>query len=75
MNMLAKHADVETPDVVIGNYCHKYTSRNPAIRWLTNRFLRQLDATLDAVGAADPPDSVLEVGCGEGEITGRLHER
>lgn len=72
---MANRTDTESPGVVIGNYCHKYTSRNPAIRWLTNRFLENLEAMLEAVDAADPPGSVLEVGCGEGEITRRLHDR
>jgi ubiquinone/menaquinone biosynthesis C-methylase UbiE len=65
---------VESPGVVTGNYCHKYSSRNPAIRWLTNRFLAALDTTLGSV-AAEHPGSVLEVGCGEGEITRRLGAR
>lgn len=65
----------ETPDTVVGNYCHKYTSRNLAIRWLTNRFLRRLDAICGNVAAEAPAARVLEVGCGEGEIARRLHLR
>lgn len=65
----------ETPGVVIGNHCKKYTTSNPAIRWLTQRFLARLDGVLDQVWAEGPPASVLEVGCGEGEIVRRLHAR
>lgn len=65
----------ETPGVVIGNHCHKYTTGNPAIRWLTERFLGRLDSVLDRVWAEHPPAAVLEVGCGEGEIVRRLHRR
>lgn len=65
----------ETPGVVIGNHCHKYTTGNPAIRWLTGRFLDRLDAVLDRVWADAPPDRVLEVGCGEGVIAQRLADR
>lgn len=65
----------ETPGVVIGNHENKYASTNPAIRWLTRRFLVELDAILDEVAAAIPDAAVLEVGCGEGEIAARLHHR
>jgi SAM-dependent methyltransferase len=65
----------ESPDVVIGNHCHKYTTGNPAIRFLTMRFLRSLHGLLDDVQAEAPRARVLEVGCGEGEIAGLLHAR
>ncbi len=65
----------ETPDVVIGNHLHKYTAKNPAIRWLTTRFLSQLDAVLDQVQAETATGRVLEAGCGEGDIADRLHAR
>lgn len=66
---------VETPGVVIGNHHHKYTSTNPAIRFLTNRFLERLDDTFARVAAQAPDARVAEIGCGEGEIAARLHER
>jgi len=67
----------ETPDVVIGNHTQKYTARNPAIRWLTERWVASLEAILDRV-AADPSTTAkraLEVGCGEGVIAEKLHRR
>jgi ubiquinone/menaquinone biosynthesis C-methylase UbiE len=66
---------VPARDTVVGNYHHKYSSKNPAIRWLTGRFLARLDALLDEIAAEVPTPRVLEIGCGEGEITKRLHER
>ena len=65
----------ETPDVVIGNHHHKYDSSNPLIRWLTQRFLRSLGEVLDDIEREQPTARVLEVGCGEGEIAARLHQR
>jgi SAM-dependent methyltransferase len=65
----------ESPDTVIGNHCHKYTTGNPAIRFLTMRFLRTLHGLLDEIQAETPEARVLEVGCGEGEIAGLLHAR
>lgn len=65
----------ETPGVVVGNYADKYTGTNPLIGWLTRRFLAQLDAVLGVVAAEQPRARVLEVGCGEGEIAGRLLSR
>ena len=67
----------ETPGTVIGNTTPKYTSNNPAIRWLTQRWVANLERTFDRIGR-DPdgtPSRALEVGCGEGVITGKLYER
>lgn len=66
---------VETPDVVIGNHLHKYTAKNPAIRWLTNRWVARLQATLDKVAADGGTAHALEVGCGEGVISQQLATR
>ena len=33
----------ETVGVVIGNHTQKYRARNPAIRWLTGRWVANLD--------------------------------
>jgi ubiquinone/menaquinone biosynthesis C-methylase UbiE len=62
-------------DVVVGNYHHKYTSTNPAIRWLTNRFMGRLDDMFTRLADANPHARVVEVGCGEGEVTKRLSKR
>jgi ubiquinone/menaquinone biosynthesis C-methylase UbiE len=64
----------ETPGVVIGNHTHKYTARNPAIRWLTQRWVANLDQVFQQIAAEQPtPECALEVGCGEGVIAQRLH--
>ena len=62
--------------MVIGNHAQKYTARNPAIRWLTERFVARLDGMLGRIGA-EPGGvrSPLEVGAGEGVISQRLAER
>lgn len=65
----------ETPGTVVGNYYDKYRARNPLIRWLTKRFLGELDTVLDELARVSPQARVLEVGCGEGEITSRLRRR
>jgi ubiquinone/menaquinone biosynthesis C-methylase UbiE len=67
----------ETPDVVIGNHTPKYTARNPAIRWLTARWVRNLEAQLDAVRREPVVTTgrALEVGCGEGVIAEKLRQR
>jgi 2-polyprenyl-3-methyl-5-hydroxy-6-metoxy-1,4-benzoquinol methylase len=67
----------ETPDIVIGNTTLKYTAKNPAIRFLTERWVANLEKVIEQV-AEDPigePKRVLEVGCGEGVIADRLHRR
>lgn len=51
-----------------GNSTDKYTSRNPLVRLMVARFLREIDAAVSAAG----PRSILDVGCGEGFVTTRL---
>ncbi len=67
----------ETPGIVIGNTTPKYTSKNPAIRWLTERWVANLEQVFDRTGrdARGRPERALEVGCGEGVIAGKLQER
>jgi len=74
-----EHHDIapETPGIVIGNTTPKYTSKNPAIRWLTERWVANLEQAFDQIGR-DPqgaPKRALEVGCGEGVIAAKLQER
>lgn len=54
-----------------GNATDKYASRNPLTRRLLERFLRDVDAAVDEIR----PESILDVGCGEGVVTERLAHR
>ena len=65
----------ETPDVVIGNHHHKYSSSNPVIRRLTEHWLDRIEDLAGRIAGEEPAGRVLEVGCGEGEIARRLHAR
>lgn len=74
--MALQRSEPETPGVVIGNHMDKYTSRNPAIRWLTQRWLANLDGVFGRISDDQGTiERTLEVGCGEGVITGRLQSR
>lgn len=64
-----------TAGIVTGNHTPKYTAKNPAIRWLTERWLARLDATVTTLSSDSRPTRPLEVGAGEGVISARLHER
>jgi ubiquinone/menaquinone biosynthesis C-methylase UbiE len=64
----------ETVGVVIGNHTQKYTARNPAIRWLTERWVANLDRVFAQV-EREPVGRALEVGCGEGVIADKLQRR
>jgi 2-polyprenyl-3-methyl-5-hydroxy-6-metoxy-1,4-benzoquinol methylase len=75
--VVQEQAVPETPGIVIGNTTPKYTAKNPAIRWLTERWVANLEKIFDQVGT-DPhgaPKRALEVGCGEGVIADKLHHR
>jgi SAM-dependent methyltransferase len=66
----------ETEGIVIGNHTQKYTARNPAIRWLTERWVANLDGVFQRIAAAPgAPERALEVGCGEGVIADRMQRR
>jgi ubiquinone/menaquinone biosynthesis C-methylase UbiE len=66
----------ETVGVVIGNHTQKYTARNPAIRFLTERWVANLDRAFGQVSADQQGVArALEVGCGEGVIADKMHRR
>ncbi len=54
-------------DVVIGNVCNKYASSNPVMRLLMGNFLSTLDKLVSQIA----PNTIHEVGCGEGELITR----
>jgi SAM-dependent methyltransferase len=53
--------------VPTGNTFDKYGSSNPVVRRLMSRF----EATLGELWSVAAPDSILDVGCGEGVLTER----
>jgi 2-polyprenyl-3-methyl-5-hydroxy-6-metoxy-1,4-benzoquinol methylase len=57
--------------VPTGNTFDKYGSRNPAVRRLMAGFHRSLDELWEKAA----PESVLDVGCGEGVLTAEWAER
>jgi 2-polyprenyl-3-methyl-5-hydroxy-6-metoxy-1,4-benzoquinol methylase len=57
--------------VVTGNTYDKYGSGNPLVRHMMSGFQRGLEELVDR---ADP-SSLLDVGCGEGELVQRLADR
>ena len=46
----------------------KYDSRNPAVRYVLGRFFARISATLTDLA----PESLLDAGCGEGEMLRRV---
>lgn len=57
--------------VPTGNSFDKYGSNNPVVRRLMAGFERAADMLIDRAA----PDSILDVGCGEGVLTHRWAER
>jgi 2-polyprenyl-3-methyl-5-hydroxy-6-metoxy-1,4-benzoquinol methylase len=57
-------------DNVPGNYYDKYNTRNPVARYLMKGFLDSFDQLTDKCGTRDS----YEVGCGEGNLSMRLHD-
>ncbi len=53
--------------IVLGNTYDKYGSRNPVTRLLMAGFTRNVDDLL----VSTSPESVLDIGCGEGVVTQR----
>jgi 2-polyprenyl-3-methyl-5-hydroxy-6-metoxy-1,4-benzoquinol methylase len=59
------------PAVPTGNTFDKYGSTNPVVRRLMSSF----ESTLEELFSAADPQSVLDVGCGEGVLTQRWAEQ
>ena len=62
---------VAATDVPTGNTFDKYGSSNPVVRRLMTGF----HSTLDELWAKASPETVLDVGCGEGVLTAEWAER
>lgn len=68
---MSGEAHTSSVGVVHGNPYDKYGTRNPIARRLMAGFDREMFGLLHQVG---PVGSVLEVGCGEGHVTAKLHQ-
>ncbi len=67
----ARHPDIiaaVSASPVAGNVYDKYESANPVVR----RMMASFFAAFDALVADAAPESVLDVGCGEGIVTRRM---
>ena len=58
-------------NLIAGNYFDKFQSRNPIVRWLLAGYFQAFDRML----AGLHPETILEVGCGEGFVVRRLRRR
>ena len=61
----APSVTVDAEGTVTGNTYDKYGSTNPVVRRLMGAFERTLDELFEQAN----PDSLLDVGCGEGVLT------
>jgi 2-polyprenyl-3-methyl-5-hydroxy-6-metoxy-1,4-benzoquinol methylase len=57
--------------VLVGNVYDKFGSRNPLVRRLMRGFLQTVERNVERAR----PTSILEVGCGEGQLIGHLKQR
>ena len=64
-------ATVDAEGTVTGNTYDKYGSSNPVVKRLMGAFERTLDELFDQ----SDPDSLLDVGCGEGVLTHKWAQR
>ena len=67
----ASTVTVDREGTVTGNTYDKYGSTNPVVRRLMGRF----ESTLDELFTQADPQSLLDVGCGEGVLTHRWARR
>lgn len=68
-------ADPPHPAGVVTGSAHHSRRDNPAVRWLTARFLARLDEVIDRVAAQTPSGRVLVIGRGEGGVATGLCRR
>jgi SAM-dependent methyltransferase len=60
----------QTAENIAGNHYNKYATKNPIACLLVNGFLK----TFDRLAAYSNPQSIYEIGCGEGVLSRRLAE-
>ena len=63
--------DVTPQPVPTGNTYDKYGSTNPVVR----RLMEGFESTLDELWTKAAPESILDIGCGEGVLTERWADR
>jgi 2-polyprenyl-3-methyl-5-hydroxy-6-metoxy-1,4-benzoquinol methylase len=68
---MSTEVTVSREGVVTGNTYDKYGSRNPLVR----RMMAGFEGTLDELMTRAAPDSLLDVGCGEGVLVQRWAQR
>ncbi|TXR48958.1 class I SAM-dependent methyltransferase [Phyllobacterium endophyticum] len=68
---MASENDLVAYDNVPGNYYDKYNTKNPVARYLMQGFL----SAFDELTASIDVKRSYEVGCGEGHLSMRLHDR
>ena len=57
-------------EIIVGNVYDKYHAKNPIVRWMMRGFFRRLASFVRESGATE----ILEVGSGEGHLSGKLRE-
>jgi len=55
-----------------GNIYNKYESKNPIVKLLMRKFFADFDSIVNPI--KNQVDKALEIGCGEGYVTKRIHD-
>lgn len=71
LHQAAKPGDADATAVVTGNTYDKYGSKNPLVK----KMMAGFENTLDELWKQAAPNSILDVGCGEGVLTHKWAER
>ena len=70
----SKHSNLNSKQLLTGNFEDKYRTKNPISQLLMKQFLTSFEKMLNSVGDKKKIRNICEIGCGDGELLKIIHQ-